>query len=319
MMAAPTYYTHKDPYPATLNHPNAVQLESTADWPKSYRYNSNHVSTQGIHPPGPVYNAQQQAPQPWYYYGGQVSLKWTPHSQDVADHHQQAQAQAQGGYYVNGQYLPASAGTTYSPSSYYHYQPSTSTYSYNWSRPSTSFPYFNWTQPSTAYSQINYLPKYYKNFQAFQALPQYSNYGLNPYSYLQYLVPGGPQAMPFPSCPGTLVSQAAAAAATNAALAAMPQAPSYFVGQTPAEVAMQQTYFAQTYPGMSMAQMAQWPKPPPTQLAPYKPADGQQFWCKEMDGSWTLRTHSDIINGEVNPGHWERHQTSGYFYWVRQG
>lgn len=99
----------------------------------------------------------------------------------------------------------------------------------------------------------------------------------------------------------------------------MPQAPSYFVGQNPAELAMQQAYFAQMYPGMNAAQLAQWPKQPPTQLAPYKPADGQQFWCKETDGNWTLRTHEDIINGGVSPGHWERHQTSGYFYWVRTG
>lgn len=78
-MAAPTYYTYKDPYPATLNHPNAVQLESKEDWPKTYRYNPNRYSTQGIHPPAPVYNAQRQAVQSWYY-GGQVSLISSPPS-----------------------------------------------------------------------------------------------------------------------------------------------------------------------------------------------------------------------------------------------
>lgn len=165
---------------------------------------------------------------------------------------------------------------------------------------------------------MKYPQQPYKNHQVYQT--QYTYAGLKPYSHLQGLVPGGPTTLPQPSCPGTLVAQAAHAAATNAALAATPQAPSYFVGQTPAELAVQQTYFAQMYPGMTVTQqLAQWPKPPPTQLAPYKPADGQQFWCKETDGSWTLRTHSDIINGEVSPGHWERHQTSGYFYWVRTG
>lgn len=69
-----TYHTYKDPFPATLNHPDAIQLESTADWPKTFRYNSNYRSPQGIHPPAPVYNANQPAPQSWYYYGGQVSL-----------------------------------------------------------------------------------------------------------------------------------------------------------------------------------------------------------------------------------------------------
>jgi len=59
-------------------------------------------------------------------------------------------------------------------------------------------------------------------------------------------------------------------------------------------------------------------KPMPTQLAPYKPANGQQFWCKELDGSWTLQSYTDILNGAVNPGRWEKHATSGYYYWVRQ-
>lgn len=68
-----TYYTYKDPFPATLNHPDAVQLESTEKWPKKFRYNSNYARTQGIHPPAPVYTANQSAPQSWYYYGGQVS------------------------------------------------------------------------------------------------------------------------------------------------------------------------------------------------------------------------------------------------------
>ena len=106
-----------------------------------------------------------------------------------------------------------------------------------------------------------------------------------------------------------MAAQAAAAAAANAALAAMPSAPSYFVGGGTMDFAAQQAYL--------MAQLGV-PKQPPTQLAPYKPADGTQFWCKETDGSWTLRTHSDILIGEVSPGHWERHTTSGYFYWVRQ-
>ena len=107
-----------------------------------------------------------------------------------------------------------------------------------------------------------------------------------------------------------MTAQAAMAAAANASLAAMPQGPNYYVGGGMTDYAMQQAYLV-TNMGL--------PKPPVTQLAPYKPADGQQFWCKEVDGSWTLRTHSDIINGDVSPGHWERHHTSGYYYWVRDG
>ena len=63
-----TYHTYKDPYPATLNYPNALQLESRADWPKTYRLNPNYDPNQGIHPPGPVYNADQTASQNWNYY-----------------------------------------------------------------------------------------------------------------------------------------------------------------------------------------------------------------------------------------------------------
>lgn len=117
----------------------------------------------------------------------------------------------------------------------------------------------------------------------------------------------------------TMTAQAAAAAAaTNAALAGMPQAAGYFPGTTPAEVAAQQAMLAQMYGTGPSAWMNMFQKPPPTQLAPYKPAEGQQFWCKETDGSWTLRTKDDIVAGEVAPGYWERHATSGYFYWVRQ-
>lgn len=71
-----TYYTYKDPFPATVNHPNASQFETSADWPKTFRYRANKWTTKGIHPPAPVYNANQPAPLSWYY-GGQVShLLW---------------------------------------------------------------------------------------------------------------------------------------------------------------------------------------------------------------------------------------------------
>lgn len=106
---------------------------------------------------------------------------------------------------------------------------------------------------------------------------------------------------------GTLLQASAAAAAANAALSQQPSAPAYFVGATKADVDHQNKLIAQNT-GANM----------PSQLAPYKPAAGQQFWCKETDGSWTLRTHAEIDMNEVAPGHWEKHATSGYHYWVRQ-
>jgi hypothetical protein len=104
----------------------------------------------------------------------------------------------------------------------------------------------------------------------------------------------------------TLLQASAAAAAANAALSQQPSAPTYFVGATKADVDFQNRWIAQR----TGAEI-------PSQLAPYKPAAGQQFWCKETDGSWTLRTHADVTMGDVAPGHWEKHATSGYFYWVR--
>ncbi len=117
-----TCYTYKDPYPMSLNRSGAVQLKSKADWPRSYRCNPNHVSTQGIHPPGPIYNSNQPAAQPWsYYHTAQASLMPRLAQKGFADHYQQAQAH--GGYYVNGQYYPAYAvaGMSYSPSNYYYF------------------------------------------------------------------------------------------------------------------------------------------------------------------------------------------------------
>jgi hypothetical protein len=104
-----------------------------------------------------------------------------------------------------------------------------------------------------------------------------------------------------------LQASAAAAAAANATLAQQPSAPNYFVGPTRADVAFQNQMIARN----TGAEM-------PSQLAPYKPSPGQQFWCKETDGSWTLRAHAEIDMDEVAPGHWEKHATSGYFYWVRE-
>lgn len=81
--------------------------------------------------------------------------------------------------------------------------------------------------------------------------------------------------------------------------------PTYYFGATKAEVDAQNATIAYNT-GATV----------PTQMAPYKPAAGQQFWCKELDGSYTLRTNSDILKGDLSPGHWEMAK-SGYHFWVR--
>ncbi|EHY55193.1 hypothetical protein ABEF95_008118 [Exophiala dermatitidis] len=126
-----------------------------------------------------------------------------------------------------------------------------------------------------------------------------------------------PQAMPMPipmpapspwaQPPGP--AQAAAAVAANAVLAQMPNAPAYFVGATAAEIQAQNAIM---YANLAASQQQ-----PPSQLAPYKPGASPQFWCKELDGSWTLREYNDALKADFPAGHWEKHATSGYYYYVR--
>jgi hypothetical protein len=106
----------------------------------------------------------------------------------------------------------------------------------------------------------------------------------------------------------TAASTAAYFIAQNTALAQAPAAPMYFVGSTPAEIAAQNA---------QIAQLLQVPLPSNNQLIPYKPSTNPQFWCKELDGAWTLREQNDVVMGEIGPGIWERHPTSGYHYFVR--
>jgi hypothetical protein len=54
----------------------------------------------------------------------------------------------------------------------------------------------------------------------------------------------------------------------------------------------------------------------PTQMAPYKPSADQQFWCRELDNSYTLRTAKDI-NDNLQPGVWQ-YGDEGYPFFIRQ-
>lgn len=53
----------------------------------------------------------------------------------------------------------------------------------------------------------------------------------------------------------------------------------------------------------------------PNEMAPNKPADDQQFWCVEVDGSHTLRTYAQIE--ELRPGEWRKDPMFGNAYFVR--
>ena len=54
----------------------------------------------------------------------------------------------------------------------------------------------------------------------------------------------------------------------------------------------------------------------PHRMVPYKASNDQQFWCRELDGSYTLRTATDIMEG-AQPGYWQRGE-SGYPYFIRE-
>ncbi|KAM5458435.1 hypothetical protein MaudCBS49596_000348 [Microsporum audouinii] len=54
----------------------------------------------------------------------------------------------------------------------------------------------------------------------------------------------------------------------------------------------------------------------PQSMVPYRPAEGQQWWCRELDGSYTLRTTNDIMEN-LQPGYWA-YSSSGYPYFIRQ-
>ncbi|TPX23888.1 hypothetical protein DIZ76_013231 [Coccidioides immitis] len=54
----------------------------------------------------------------------------------------------------------------------------------------------------------------------------------------------------------------------------------------------------------------------PQSLVPYKPAEGQQWWCREVDGTYTLRTTNDIMEN-LQPGKWI-YSSTGFPYFVRE-
>ena len=54
----------------------------------------------------------------------------------------------------------------------------------------------------------------------------------------------------------------------------------------------------------------------PTPLVPYKPSNDQQYYCRELDGSYTLRTPTDVMEN-LQPGYW-KYSEEGYPYFIRQ-
>lgn len=51
------------------------------------------------------------------------------------------------------------------------------------------------------------------------------------------------------------------------------------------------------------------------QLVPQNASPDNEYYCRELDGTWTVRTVNTIMN-HLNPGRWH-YATNGYPYWVR--
>ena len=54
----------------------------------------------------------------------------------------------------------------------------------------------------------------------------------------------------------------------------------------------------------------------PQPMVPYKPRPEQLFWCRELDGGYSLRTHKNIAE-DLQPRVWQYGDES-YPYFVRQ-
>lgn len=270
----PNFYTYQNPYPSQLATPGQGHWENPADWPKTYIYVANQDGTQGIHPPGPVYTANPPAQSNMYYYPVSESPSWPRQPQLTI--HFQGGAGTPGGYVVNGAFYPTA-------------------------QPAPAAPATGW--PSYTCYSIPAAP-------ASTAPSACTGW---PFVYSPYCT--APQAFPVPAgtpwTPGAAAAQVAAVIAANTALAQTPNAPSFFVGSSAAEIQAQNAILQANLYHLAASQApAQ-----PTQIAPFKPGTGQQFWCKETDGSWTLRDQTDAAT--LGAGHWETHSTSGYHYFVK--
>ena len=53
----------------------------------------------------------------------------------------------------------------------------------------------------------------------------------------------------------------------------------------------------------------------PVQLVPQNASPDNEYYCRELDGTWTVRSVNTIMNS-LNPGQWA-YATTGYPYWIR--
>ncbi len=55
----------------------------------------------------------------------------------------------------------------------------------------------------------------------------------------------------------------------------------------------------------------------PVNLVPHQATNSQMWWCRELDGSYTLR-NTNTIQEALQPGYWAYAPRGGYPYFIRQ-
>lgn len=86
--------------------------------------------------------------------------------------------------------------------------------------------------------------------------------------------------------------------------AAEPASFNYYQGLTSQQVNDRNIARAQNHGGFNQVQ-----------LVPQNASPDNEYFCRELDGTWTVRTINTIMNS-LNPGQWA-YATTGYPYWVR--
>lgn len=277
MPSAP-YYRHDDPTGSALNNiaTDPAHYDELINKPRVFTYKPSYGASS--------YNQQGIGhPAPVYYAN-------------------QPQAQAPMGYYMNQAVSPRSL-QKFSPShSLLLTQPS---HPYNYyCHPSYSYSpgegYYSLHPAAYAASPDTPMGYYYSQPPTYQT-NQYAPYGAaaaphaQPGYYYPSQVPTGTQ---YPGYP--YPQQASGMGATT-----LPDGTSLFLGKTKEQVMWENQQIANNTGANDAVQMV-----------PYKAAAGQQFWCRELDGSWTLRTVNETMT-DLQPGYWDKGQ-SGHAVFIRQ-
>ncbi|KAI9803795.1 MAG: hypothetical protein M1825_001675 [Sarcosagium campestre] len=108
---------------------------------------------------------------------------------------------------------------------------------------------------------------------------------------------GAPGAYSYPASPAPAAPQMASGTTQN---------PYPWFGNTTDEVNRQNLVIAQRSGATQ-----------PAQLVPMNATDGQLWWCRELDGAYTMRTIK-TINESLQPGYWAFAQQGGYPYFIRR-